>query len=111
MEIRTVEREECGGFLVNKNPDPETAGEVSVPDDISNRHRVEIQEWIDAGGVVQPFVGPSDTRLWELQMEYSDRTLPRFAEDILDSMADKSGVAQITLDNLQAKKDLRATKP
>jgi len=26
-------------------------------------------------------------------------------------MVDKSGVAQITLDRLQAKKDLRATKP
>jgi len=26
-------------------------------------------------------------------------------------MADKSGVPQITLDKLQAKKDLRATKP
>ena len=44
-------------------------------------------------------------------MGMSDGTLPRFAEDILDGMPDKSGVAQITLDRLQAKKDLRATKP
>ena len=48
---------------------------------------------------------------WKEAMGMSDGTLPRFAEDILDGMPDKSGVAQITLDNLQAKKDLRATKP
>ena len=48
---------------------------------------------------------------WKEAMGMSDGTLPRFAEDILDGMPDKSGVAQITLDNLQAKKDLRAIKP
>ena len=44
-------------------------------------------------------------------MEETDFAMPRFAEDILDGMADKSGVAQISLDRLQAKKELRATKP
>jgi hypothetical protein len=48
---------------------------------------------------------------WERDMRETDFAMPRTMEDILDGMADKSSVAQITLDKLQAKKDLRATKP
>jgi hypothetical protein len=56
---------------------------------------------------------PTALEIWEEAMETADRehSLPRYAEDILDGMADKSGVAQITLDRLQSKKELRATKP
>ena len=60
---------------------------------------------------ISPYVGPTDLQNWKEQMHLNDRELPRFAEDILDGMADKSGVAQITLDRLQAKKTLRETKP
>ena len=48
---------------------------------------------------------------WKASMQETDSSMPRYAEDILDGMADKSGVAQITLDRLQAKKDLREAKP
>jgi len=48
---------------------------------------------------------------WKDSMQGTDSDMPRTMEDILDGMADKSGVPQITLDKLQAKKDLRATKP
>jgi hypothetical protein len=48
---------------------------------------------------------------WKEALQGTDDGMPRYAEDILDGMADKSGVPQITLDRLQAKKDLRATKP
>ena len=48
---------------------------------------------------------------WLDDMGMSDGTLPRYVEDILDTMSNKSSVPQITLDRLQAKKDLRATKP
>ena len=48
---------------------------------------------------------------WKSSMQETDAGMSRVNEDILDGMADKSGVAQITLDKLQAKKDLRATKP
>ena len=48
---------------------------------------------------------------WLDDMGMSDGTLPRYVEDILDTMSNKSSVPQITLDKLQAKKDLRATKP
>ena len=49
---------------------------------------------------------------WKEDMQRADNDLmPRYAEDILGGMADKSGVAQITLDQLQAKKDLRDAKP
>jgi hypothetical protein len=48
---------------------------------------------------------------WKGTIHETDSNMPRYAEDILDSMADKSGVAQITLDRLQEKKTLRETKP
>ena len=48
---------------------------------------------------------------WKEAMQGTDSGIPRWGEDILDGMADKSSVPQITLDKLQAKKDLRATKP
>ena len=48
---------------------------------------------------------------WKSSMQGTDSCMSRTMEDILDGMPDKSGVAQITLDKLQAKKDLRATKP
>jgi len=48
---------------------------------------------------------------WKDSMTKTDPGMPRYAEDILDGMADKSSVPQITLDRLQAKKDLRAKMP
>ena len=48
---------------------------------------------------------------WKSSMQETDYGMPRTMEDMLDGMPDKSSVAQITLDKLQAKKDLRATKP
>ena len=49
---------------------------------------------------------------WKANMQRADNdVMPRYAEDILDGMANKLSVPQITLDRLQSKKDLRATKP
>ena len=48
---------------------------------------------------------------WKASMQETDSGMPRYVEDILDTMSNKSSVPQITLDKLQAKKDLRATKP
>jgi hypothetical protein len=71
-----------------------------------------VQEWIDAGNTPDPYVGPTDLENWVEDMARSDtELLPRYAEDILDGMPNKLSVAKITLDRLQAKKDLRATKP
>ena len=50
-------------------------------------------------------------RKWQESMQETDFGMPRYAEDILDGMADKSGVPIITLYRLQAKKDLRKAKP
>ena len=98
MEIETVTMQEDGNFIVN--------GRMTVPDRMENRHRVMIQEWIDAGNTPDPYVGPTAMENWIESMHISDSTLlPRTMEDILDGMADKSGVAQITLDKLKAKKD------
>lgn len=58
MEIKTVEYKEHGGFLVNKDVTPESQGEYSVPDDMGNRHRVMIQEWMDKGNTPTPYVEP-----------------------------------------------------
>jgi hypothetical protein len=104
MEIEIVVTKEDGGYLVNDR--------FTVPNDMGNRHRVMVQEWIDAGNTPDPYVGPTDLENWTEEMARSDNTLlPRWGEDILDGMANKLSVPQITLDRLQAKKDLRATKP
>ena len=112
MEIRTVEYQEDGSFLINKNVDADDDRQLCVPDDMGNRDRVIIQEWIDNGGVVGPYVNPlTPYQQWHNEISKLDKDMPRTMEDILDGMADKSGVAQISLDRLQEKKDLRATKP
>lgn len=71
----------------------------------------ELKDFITANGPAPAYVGPTDLENWIEEMDKTDRILPRFAEDILDGMPDKSGVAQITLDRLQEKKDLREAKP
>jgi hypothetical protein len=112
MEIRTIEYQDDGSFIVNKNVDANDDRQLCVPDDMGNRHRVMVQEWIDAGNTPDPYVGPTDLENWVEDMARSDtELLPRYAEDILDGMPNKLSVAKITLDRLQAKKDLRATKP
>ena len=50
MEIKTIVTQEDGSYRVND--------EMSVPNDMSNRHRVMIQEWIDAGNTPTPYVAP-----------------------------------------------------
>jgi hypothetical protein len=50
MEIKTVVTQEDGSYRVND--------EMSVPNDMDNRHRVMIQEWIDAGNTPTPYVAP-----------------------------------------------------
>ena len=112
MIIQRIEIQEDGSFLVNKNLTADDATQLTVPDDMGNRHRVMIQEWIDEGNTPGPYIGPTALENWVEEMARSDtELLSRMMEDMLDGMADKSGVAQITLDKLQAKKDLRATKP
>ena len=112
MKINTVHYQEDDSFWVNKPNTPDEDNGYFVPNDPSNRHRVMVQEWIDDGGVVQPYVDPTTPyQHWYNEISKLDKDMPRGLEDMLDGMPDKSGVAQITLDRLQAKKDLRATKP
>ena len=104
MDIITVEIQEGGNYFVN--------GKHYVSKNTSHRHSIAVQEWIDAGNTPDPYVGPTAMETWVEDMARSDTALlSRAMEDMLDGMPDKSGVAQITLDRLQAKKDLRATKP
>jgi len=85
---------------------------VSV-DAVGNRHHTDTLEDIANDAVVQPWVGgPTALENWVEEMVRSDtELLPRYAEDILDGMANKLSVPQITLDRLQAKKDKRGEKP
>jgi len=71
----------------------------------------ELKDWIATNGPAPAYVGPTDLENWVEEMDRSDAILPRWGEDILDGMPNKLSVAKITLDRLQAKKDLRATKP
>ena len=50
MEINTVVMQSDGSFLVN--------GNMYVPNDMGNRHRVMIQEWIDDGNTPISYVEP-----------------------------------------------------
>ena len=113
MRVKTLHIQEDGNYIINKSTDPEVADGETVPiGDAEAHERFGITEWIDAGNTPDPYVGPTDLENWVEDMARSDtELLPRAMEDMLDGMPDKSGVAQITLDRLQAKKDLRATKP
>ena len=75
MKINTVSINENGVFRVNEK--------FSVPDDMGNRDRVMIQEWIDAGNTPDPYVEPEvpyqDKRIQaygsigdQLDMQYKD---------------------------------------
>ena len=55
MEITKVALQEDGSYYVNDF--------MSVPDDMGNRHRVMVQEWIDAGNTPTPYVEPEKTWL------------------------------------------------
>ena len=50
MEIKTVVTQEDGSYRVND--------EMFVPNDMGNRYRVMIQEWIDDGNTPAPYVAP-----------------------------------------------------
>ena len=62
MSINTVVMEEGGTFMVDEN--------LSVPDDLGNRHRRKVQEWIDAGNTPTPYVAPVKTWLENRQENY-----------------------------------------
>jgi hypothetical protein len=50
MEITEVVMQEDGSYKVNDS--------ISVPDNMGNRHRVMVQEWIDAGNTPTAYVAP-----------------------------------------------------
>jgi len=102
MNIQSIELSEEGTMQVTF-----VDGSVMfVPNDMGNRHRVMVQEWIDAGNIPTPFVGPTDMELWEEKMARSDGPLPRWAEDLVDGV-----ISSQTQKLADAKKTLRATKP
>jgi len=63
MIIKTIEYQIDGSFLVNKNVDADDDRQLCVPDNMANRHRVMIQEWIDAGNTPTPYVEPEPSWL------------------------------------------------
>ena len=71
MQITSVEFQEDGSYLVNKNADANSDGQFNVPDDMSNRHRRKVQTWIDAGNTPTPYVAPVKTWLENRQEEYA----------------------------------------
>ena len=62
MEITKVAIQEDGSYQVNDN--------VFVPDDLGNRHRRKVQEWIDAGNTPTPYSAPVKTWEENRQEEY-----------------------------------------
>jgi len=58
MIINTVELQKDGSFLVNKNVDADDDRQITIPNDMGNRHRMKVQEWIDKGNTPTPYVEP-----------------------------------------------------
>tara|TARA_R110000824_G_scaffold382204_1_gene575333 strand:+ start:101 stop:415 length:315 start_codon:yes stop_codon:yes gene_type:complete len=75
MKITSVEFQEDGSYLVNKNVDENDDEQFSVPDDMGNRHRRKVQAWIDAGNTPTPYSAPVKT--WE---ENRQENYPTIAE-------------------------------
>jgi len=102
MKIKNVALMELGDFVIN--------GGTYVPDDMGNRHRVMIQEWINAGNTPTPFVGPTDMELWKEKMARSDNNL------MIRDLEDLVTINNFTMTSemktrYDAKIALRATKP
>lgn len=53
MTIANVQYHDATGTLIKATIDGQ---EWVVPDDMSNRFRQAIQEWVDGGGIIAPFV-------------------------------------------------------
>ena len=53
MAIQTVQTQEDASFQVTIDNKV-----LIVPDDMSNRHRMMIQEWVNDGGVIAPYITP-----------------------------------------------------
>jgi len=79
---------------------------VDVADDTTDKDTYE-------NGVVVHPVQPTALEIWEKQMELSDGTIPRWAEDIYDALSatSKGNVNSVTADKIAAKKALRGQKP
>ena len=96
MEIRTVEMQEDGSYLVNKNVDENDDRQISIPNDMANSHRVMIQKWIDAGNVPDPYVGPTDMELCMEEIVRLESTVtPRRMRDAVASVEGKTWLADI----------------
>lgn len=113
MQITSVEFQEDGSYLVNKNADANSDGQFSIPDDMSNRHRRKLQVWIDAGNTPTPYVGPSALEVWKQEMAASDALIPRWAEDLYDGLAleIRDGISAVTKNKIVQKKAKRELRP
>ena len=110
MIINTITVQQDGSFLVNKNVDADDDRQITVPDDMENRHRVMIQEWIDAGNTPTPFAGPTDMELWKEKMVMSDGNL--MTRDLEDLVTINNFTMRPEMKiRYDAKIALRATKP
>jgi hypothetical protein len=105
MQINSVILQEDGSFVVND--------ELTIPDNMSNRHRVAIQEWIDAGNTPDPYVGPSALEVWQQEMAESDALIPRWAEDLYDGLEleIRDGISAVTKNKIIQKKSKRELRP
>jgi hypothetical protein len=110
MAIKTVTISE-DGLSYNITEDGNIRRNITISEE-SHLERFGIREWLDAGNTPAPYVGPTAMETWVEDMARSDTALlSRAMEDMLNGMPDKSSVAQITLDRLQSKKDLRGERP
>ena len=72
MVINKARVQKDGSFVVNDN--------ISIPNDMDNRHRRKLQVWIDAGNTPDPYVAPVPT-----YAELRAKAYPKL-EDQLDAL-------------------------
>ena len=92
MEITTAVIQEDGSYLVN--------GATSVPDDISNRHRVLLQAWVDDGNTPTAYSAPVKT--WEENRQEAYDNLNQF-EMQFDDQRDSTTTWVDAIDAIKAK--------
>ena len=96
MEINTVVFTESGSYIVNKNVDENDDRQITIPNDMANSHCVMVQEWIDAGNVPDPYVGPTDIELcMEEILRLESTVTPRRMRDAVASVEGKTWLADI----------------
>lgn len=90
MEIQSAIWVDAGETIVKVTPD--VGNESFVPDDAKNMDWVEVQKWVDGGGVIADYVAVAETTADFL--DKTDKAMNRIAEDAMVLLLQKEVIAK-----------------